>query len=610
MKKKVLSTIAVLLSFIVMAQSALAVNFSDLTKEWDWASDYIYEMADMGIITGYPDGTFMPQKSVTNQEAIALFARVMGSSDETNSEIVDLAYEMYADDLEKYDTYAEKEVAFLLYRGVLKISELEKYIGKSTKNEPLKRYEAAVLITKIFGAEDEVKSSIMIDLNFADTSDIPIDYRGYVHFANEKGIMQGMGDNIFSPLTDVRRSEIAVMLYKVMKQLDYTYITSVLTSFDAVARNITIKDEDSQATLIGVSRDVIYRVEGSLTQLKDLPTGVEALITFSGDSVAFVDITVATPDETITGLFSGYSNKNGVISIDVYPMGGSAKDSVTYKLADNVSFRYDNSPATIRSFSSGDVVSVETKKGLVTLLEGKAKTTKITDATIEEIVIDKVSTIKISHPLKEYDGMVITLGDTVSVIRNDDKATLANIVVGDKGTLTLEYDAVTAINVKSVKTTVNGSIEAINISKSPSVTINVDGKEYEYSFSRDTVITLDSKESDIYDLRLGYNVKVNLDGQTVTKIESQTVVSSLQKMGVVEATNTSLNTLIMNVADSYGGYTQETVYVKNTVTVVNGSTGASMKFSDVKEGQTIMVTGVMNGVFFQANTIIIMPSID
>lgn len=43
-----------------------------------WASGYINVAVDRGIITGYPDGTFVPSANVTNAEAEAMLVRVLG----------------------------------------------------------------------------------------------------------------------------------------------------------------------------------------------------------------------------------------------------------------------------------------------------------------------------------------------------------------------------------------------------------------------------------------------------------------------------------------------------------------------------------------------------
>lgn len=55
--------------------AALAETFSDVTADY-WAADYISALADRGILSGYPDGTFRPDATVTRAE----FAAILGQA--------------------------------------------------------------------------------------------------------------------------------------------------------------------------------------------------------------------------------------------------------------------------------------------------------------------------------------------------------------------------------------------------------------------------------------------------------------------------------------------------------------------------------------------------
>ena len=50
-----------------MYKRQLSYQGEDLFPDIDghWAQDYINQAADAGIIEGYPDGTFGPQKQIT-----------------------------------------------------------------------------------------------------------------------------------------------------------------------------------------------------------------------------------------------------------------------------------------------------------------------------------------------------------------------------------------------------------------------------------------------------------------------------------------------------------------------------------------------------------------
>lgn len=60
-------------------------QFSDVGAD-HWASGYINIAVNRGIIKGYPDGTFMPEKEVTYNEAVTMLVRVLGYGPAADSE--------------------------------------------------------------------------------------------------------------------------------------------------------------------------------------------------------------------------------------------------------------------------------------------------------------------------------------------------------------------------------------------------------------------------------------------------------------------------------------------------------------------------------------------
>ena len=55
--------------------------FSDCTFK-HWAAPYVKVAVTNGIITGYPDGTFRPENTVTLEEAVTVMLKLMGYTNE------------------------------------------------------------------------------------------------------------------------------------------------------------------------------------------------------------------------------------------------------------------------------------------------------------------------------------------------------------------------------------------------------------------------------------------------------------------------------------------------------------------------------------------------
>ena len=158
-----------------MSVSALAISFSDVDPEqYSWCASQIDQMSEEGYINGYEDGTFRPDNEVTRLEGIALFARAMGSSEEINAQILSFAHEKYDSMIKACSVpWGSDELAYMLYKGAFQQSDLDTYVMGTAKNKPLTRGEAAVIMTKAMGGEDEAKSIAQVPLTYRDSRTIP-----------------------------------------------------------------------------------------------------------------------------------------------------------------------------------------------------------------------------------------------------------------------------------------------------------------------------------------------------------------------------------------------------------------------------------------------------
>jgi len=69
----------ILLSFIILllnCTNSFAVKFKDVSDS-SWASESVYDMVKMGLTTGYPDGTFRGNKTVTRYEMASLMSKLL-----------------------------------------------------------------------------------------------------------------------------------------------------------------------------------------------------------------------------------------------------------------------------------------------------------------------------------------------------------------------------------------------------------------------------------------------------------------------------------------------------------------------------------------------------
>ena len=83
--KKHFATILATMAVLGTTTAFGANPFSDVTPD-SWAYQSVSQLADAGIINGYPDGTFKGQKDITRFEMAQMIAKAMANQDRANAE--------------------------------------------------------------------------------------------------------------------------------------------------------------------------------------------------------------------------------------------------------------------------------------------------------------------------------------------------------------------------------------------------------------------------------------------------------------------------------------------------------------------------------------------
>lgn len=591
------------MSASMLAAGAVGVSaesgFTDLGSV-EWAAPYIEEMADMGFISGYDDGTFRPNNDVTHLEGVLLFSRALGSNSEAMEQVLAYAVSEYGDIVDEYGlSFGKEEVCFMLYRGAIKTDELDDYIGKSVRNTPLKRYEAAMLITKAMMAESEAKAEVLIDLAYTDAKSIPAVASKYVYYVTENGIMNGMDGNIFSPDTNVKRSQIAVMLSRTVDEMAISFFDATIEKIDDTKKTVTTSDGEFEYS----SNTTMY-TEGKKSSPSAMPTSVAAVLTVIRDNLTFVDALASEPDEVVSGVFYSYFTSNDVLNLQVTPTG--AQKTEYYECASGISVTRNGEKSTIIDFKKGDYVSLKLKNGKVTAISAEQQTTYVKDAVISDIEIDDDLIIKIEHEDKEYDGMTLNIANDVTVTKNGVPKDLSAVYRGDKVTLTLEYGQVTKIVATSTKKTLEGSIREIHISSAPYMVVSINGNEEKYDIPSTVSIKINGETGSVYDFRLGDTVKLTIESQAITAISATSVQSGSYSItaGVVTAVNSSYG--FIKVSYETDGVTkEETIMCKDSTATVIDSQGKTSSMKNISAGDVVTVRGTMDNGAFVASIILI-----
>lgn len=606
MKKSVLIAAA---AAVCMSSSAFAAySFTDISaQQYNWCAPYIEEMYKAGYVNGYEDNTYRPDNQVTKLEGIALFARAMGSNDKVNDDLLELAHLQYDSAVSSCSLpWGEDEVVYMMYKGALTAADLTTYLKDTTKNKPLTRGEAAVIITKAMGGEVSATSSAGVSLDYTDANKIPTNILQYVKYVSDMGIMNGMDDGSFSASGTVTRAQIATILSRTVEKCDYSFYDARITKVDADNNTVTLNIEDKGEKEYELSDNTTLYIRGEHTKLSDIPENIRAVVQFSGDEVKSIDAMSSVSDQQIVAVYSGFITSNGETKIKVTEEGSSTIK--TYTCIEDVPITYGGSPATIKSFKSGDTVTLELSDGLVTSISGGEKSLTITGATISDIEItDSDLMITISSANKEYDGKTYTVSPDVRVTKNGAESDMASVYEGDKVDLTVEYGVVKKISAKASIDTVSGTLTKLVIANQPEITIMVDGKEKTYQIPQDCDVLVNEKEATLYDFRVGDNLVLTVQSQAVTKIKCSTsiVTTSGKVIGTVAAVNSSYGFISVATEDSS---VPITVFCRENSSKIIDEKGNTVKMSSIDVGDTIECRGATTNGAFVATLVLVTPA--
>lgn len=575
-----------------------AASFPDITSGYSWAAEAIEDMATRGILKGYTDGTFKPEKSVSHLESLIIAARIMGVDEDENADYKKAALNAYSSVLSRYDTNYGAEVAYLLYWGVISEDDLSSYLSDSAINTPLQRYEAAVLLTKMVNGDIESLGSGFV-LSFADSALIPSSAKAYVKYVSDAGLMNGVGDNNFDPSGYLTRAMIATMMNRGEKYMDASAQYGTLQSAGNSSISVSV---NGNTKTISVSKDTLIKLDGATVSLSALEAGKPVAVHYQGGKVRLIESVSVGSNTTVSGIVTSVTETSGQRKISLKTVSGS----VTYPINTSVcTYMLDNKFVTFTDIPTGSYVTLTVRSGSVTEIyaETGSKTAK---GTVREVVINDSA---VGIYISDTDGNIseYILDDDVSVYRNGSLSEIKSVSAGDSVTLTITSGYVSKIVATSKSSSINGTISKIVISSNSTVTIKTSSSETEYGITSATKFTVDGKaDCSIYDLRLGATAEVRLDSTNISSISTSSVVVSPTLTGVITYIHPTSYVMGLNVYDSATGEMNEIqTVVKSSVKVTDTTSSRISTFKALESGMTVVVVGTSNYGVYEVNQIIV-----
>ncbi|CAM4028118.1 S-layer homology domain-containing protein [Paenibacillus alkaliterrae] len=203
MRKTMIIGMMLLALGIEQSVSAAGANFNDI--EGHWAQSGIEYMVEQGAISGYPDGTFRPDGTITRSEFSKILSEVIDAKDEKNA---------FAD---TEGHWAESSINGLVDEGIIVKSEYPYGYGPD-KN--ITRLEISKMVARGLAQESPLWKAVLtefqqlpaINLPFNDQDKMKLSDVPYIALANSSGIVNGYVDGTFKMDKSASRAEATVML--------------------------------------------------------------------------------------------------------------------------------------------------------------------------------------------------------------------------------------------------------------------------------------------------------------------------------------------------------------------------------------------------------------
>ena len=298
MKKQILSLITAAAMMLTGTFTAFAVNYGEeyqslstpeITQTFSdvatthWAFEYIGEMAQRGVASGYSDGRFLPENQVTRAEFAKMMVCAADLEIKTPVTVDGSNYEQYLINKpqgigDPYGCVALSDGRFMedVYFGAwyapyvftaanyMNFYEYNKapYYLDAVSFEPYQaavREDIAVALVKLKGYDVSSADESVLNM-FEDSYSISSEARKYVAAAVEHGIVSGYEDNTFRGQATISRAEAATLLCMAFQYGNDNKVINIPSQ----TVDIPLYDVDELAQRLGTRQVYLYEEGGLL----------------------------------------------------------------------------------------------------------------------------------------------------------------------------------------------------------------------------------------------------------------------------------------------------------------------------------------------------------
>jgi len=642
----IFALVAILFVGTLPATEAFASTFRDVPSS-HFAFDAINWVADPAngpIMMGDAGNNFQPNRTVNKFEAAQVFAVAAGFRHDPSvlppaeREVFTRSFNNWrplldglASQFTTWNRIADREIAFLLYRGIITTAEVQNFVTRTgtTENRPMLTREQAVAWTVRLVGEGAAAQAVQLPnaTPFRDDAAVSPALRRYAYHARELGIIPA-GGGYFNPATHFTRAEIATIFYSALAVEEESATPSATPQ--TISGTITNVHLDTHLTLthaggtdtFPIARNAVVMIDNAQRSAAFLREGMTVMILTDayGQVISLTGrsqlATSSTNEVVTTGGTPGqvlYADEGIITSVTSSPQPAITIRTQRVRISgqiidDERTFTFTPSPVVTRggaaaAFSDiqvGDIAFFGFSGTVIHNLELMQRERTIT-GTLEEIRPPDNQGAHATFIVEESEGRAYELRAFPNTeFSRDGHFNLSwdNLRVGDEVTAEVEFDRIIAINATGTRSVVEGRLNEIRITeRHTQITITCTAGASQSFFIRPGVF-------DVYSLRIGMQLRINLDSREVTNITVQNagLAQTSIILGFIQSIRTD-GTIVVVEGQGTAARTH-TITVPTNTTITSGGSTINANALRVNMNVYIVLTAQGNNT---ASSITVLP---
>lgn len=542
-----------------------------------WAAEAIARVNALGLVRGYPDGTFLPRNEVSRQELVVMVVRTLGLEDEAQRlDVNALRLTLPAD----VSSWAKGPVALAVQRGWISQTGLADVPFRAAAT----RLDVAVLVASALKLSPENAL-----LTFADLQSIPANYRPYVAAVVRAGIMTGVPGNRFEPWRGVTRAEMTALMAKMLdaglvNPVPGRYFTAELVTADS--RRVVLRTAAGSRTYDLAAFNLVYKGADKLA-VSTLRAGDNVRVVLDADNrcrfLAYTESGVAgTPSGTPSETTTTYRGTVDAVRLGTPPtlvLQPESGGTVSLPLRSDVRITRQGTAQDLTALYRGAAVEVRVTAGQVTEIIIGADDRVPQTGNIRAYVINKY----LDYFSVRYDNGTrgeVNVSPAFQFFRGTSSAEYGALSRGARVELIRPGTAITGVRVLDEAKKVFGEVVTV---RAADITVE-DGDKHQVSLSFAAGVTVrdaDGNRMAVEDVKAGDRVVLQLDA--AGKVAAVALdLRQGEKEGIVTYLRTATAPRI-TIEDSRGR--SETYMLVDDVQVTRD--GLTRQLRDVVEGDRV-----------------------